>query len=810
MIRQSGFFFLIAVALITATPAAAQAVRLRADASAGQVAAPPAQQPSSGNTVGTVVDISGAVIPGADITITARDGRTSTVKTDGDGNFDAGVMAARVRVASEGFETVDVEVDGTGPVQVALRPVNFADSVVVTATRGAERLPSAASSTVLTSAELSNMAAGALDDALRSTPGFTLFRRSSSRVANPTTQGVTLRGVSGSGSSRTLVLADGVPLNDPFGSWVYWNRIPLAAIDRVEVVRGATGDLYGAGALGGVIQLLTVQPSRTRARATFDGGSHDTFRGSLFAAGEKDGWNASGAYEGVRTDGVYVLASEVRGAVDTKADSDYNTGFATFGKRGGNWHVNGRGAWYSEDRGNGTVVQVNNTDWQQFALDAGGYFGGGVFELHGVGSSQDYYQTFSAVAAGRATERLTFEQFIDTSHQALNAQWTRPIDKVTLIVGGDYRHTDSLQDEYRYALVTGVNTKSGPFLSGGTENVAAAYARANVAATDALSFEMGLRADSWKSEPEDASLPTKDVTYLSPRGAVAYRAGRYQMQASAYYANRTPTLNELHRRFAVGNQITNANPLLDPETLTGVEGGVLAQYATTSIRGNVFLQQSRRRDRERDPVADADADRPAAPELRHDSRDRRRNRSRHTLHQHPERERPDCVHVEPFPRLGGDAGDRGQLRAAGAQGAGRRCADLGRSALVHRRDAGAFQRRAVRRRPEHPGVRARRLWRVGCDSQPRRGSRPQCVPGGREHPRHRIRHRAHAAALDRLAAHDPRRRPGYLAVRTGTRFHWFQGSTVPEVSFCSGSRRFGTPSERCPWNLWNCLELWNN
>ena len=78
-------------------------------------------------------------------------------------------------------DNTTVEISGSGPVQVVLRPVNFADSVVVTATRGAERLPSAASSTVLTSAELSNMAAGALDDALRSTPGFTLFRRSSSR-----------------------------------------------------------------------------------------------------------------------------------------------------------------------------------------------------------------------------------------------------------------------------------------------------------------------------------------------------------------------------------------------------------------------------------------------------------------------------------------------------------------------------------------------------------------------------------------------------------------------------------------------------
>ena len=556
---------------------------------AAQTVATPPAQPASTNTVGSVVDISGAVIPGAEVVVTSRDGRTSTVTTAGDGSFDAGVLASRVRVTSLGFEAAVVEITGSGPVQIVLRPVNFADSVVVTATRGAERLPSAASSTVLTSAELSNMAAGALDDALRSTPGFTLFRRSSSRVANPTTQGVTLRGVSGSGASRTLVLADGVPLNDPFGSWVYWNRIPLAAVDKVEVVRGATGDLYGAGALGGVVQLLTVQPSRTRARATIDGGSHDTFRGSLFGAAEKNGWNASGAYEGVRTDGVYVLGSEVRGPVDTPADSDYQTGFGTFGFRSRNWHVTARGAGYSEERGNGTVVQVNTTDWQQFSVEGGGVVGGGVFEFAGVGSTQDYYQTFSAVAAGRATERLTFKQFIDTSHSGFNAQWTKPLNKLTMIVGGDYRNTDSVQDEFRYILVTGVNTETGPFISGGEETVAAAYARANLAVNDRTTIELGARADTWQSEPVDPALPTKEVSYISPRGAVSVRAGRYQFQASGYYANRTPTLNELYRRFAVGNQITNANPELEPETLTGVEGGVLAEYTRTSIRATAFL-----------------------------------------------------------------------------------------------------------------------------------------------------------------------------------------------------------------------------
>ena len=546
--------------------------------------------PAAAQTVtGTVLDISGGVIPAASITAVTSDGKSVTVTSDDAGRFDTGVAAVRLSVKSVGFEEATLQVTGTGPINVILRPVNFADSVVVTASRGAERLPSAASSTVITSAELSNMAAGALDDALRSTPGFTLFRRSSSRVANPTTQGVTLRGVSGSGASRTLVLADGVPLNDPFGSWVYWNRIPMAAVDRVEVVRGATGDLYGAGALGGVVQLLTVQPIRSRARATIDGGSHDTVRGSLFAAAERNGWAASGAFEGVRTDGAFVIGSEVRGAVDRKADSDYQTGFVTASRRKDSWHLTLRGAGYGEERGNGTPVQVNTTDWKQLSAVAGGVVAGGMFDLQVASSNQDYHQTFSAVAAGRATERLTFAQTIETNHGMGNAQWSRPFGRTTMIVGADYRYTHSVQDELRYVLVSGVNTPAGPFKSGGTERVGAGYARASINATDALTIEIGARGDAWTSEPEDATQPTKSVNFFSPRGAVAWRHGRFQAQGSAYHAYRTPTLNELHRRFAAGNAVTNANPLLEPETLTGVEGGVLVQFNRASFRTTAFF-----------------------------------------------------------------------------------------------------------------------------------------------------------------------------------------------------------------------------
>ena len=126
--------------------------------------------------------------------------------------------------------------------------------MVVSAGRVEQRLSDVPThTTVLTREDIERSSAQTVDDLLREVPGFSLFRRSSSLVANPTTQGVSLRGIGPSGVSRTLVLLDGVPLNDPFGGWVYWSKVPLESIERIEIVRGGGSALYGNYALGGVI-----------------------------------------------------------------------------------------------------------------------------------------------------------------------------------------------------------------------------------------------------------------------------------------------------------------------------------------------------------------------------------------------------------------------------------------------------------------------------------------------------------------------------------------------------------------------------
>src|SRR5436305_3684241 len=177
------------------------------------------------------------------------------------------------------------------PVARGEEPPKAVDSITVTATRTETRLADTPASVVILDRQtIAASASPLIDDTLRQVPGFTLFRRSGSRVANPTAQGVSLRGVGASGASRAIVLDDGIPLNDPFGGWIFWGRVPATSLDRIEVLRGGASDLYGSGAMGGVVQFLRRRDDAVVA--DLSGGSEATRDASLFVARGGDDWRA--------------------------------------------------------------------------------------------------------------------------------------------------------------------------------------------------------------------------------------------------------------------------------------------------------------------------------------------------------------------------------------------------------------------------------------------------------------------------------------------------------------------------------------
>ena len=226
-----------------------------------------------------------------------------------------------------------------------------------------------ASIDVVSSEDLAATAAPVLDDALRYVPGFTLFRRTGSRVANPTAQGVTLRGLGGSGASRALVLDDGVPINDPFGGWVYWGRVPRGELDRVEVLRGGGSHRYGSGALAGVVQLVRRTGNEPRLDLEGSVGTQGTFHGAFNAQAGQGPWTIRVAAEGLTNDGYILVDDAVRGPVDVASSARFLTEEVDveYGWKGGT-RLFARGNIYSDERGNGTPLQANKSEMRTGAL----------------------------------------------------------------------------------------------------------------------------------------------------------------------------------------------------------------------------------------------------------------------------------------------------------------------------------------------------------------------------------------------------------------------------------------------------------
>src|ERR1051325_10341506 len=236
------------------------------------------------------------------------------------------------------------------------------ETITVTATRTKTRLADTPASVVVLDRNTVLDAATA-DDALRQVPGFALFRRTGSRTANPTSQGVSLRGVGASGASRALVLDDGIPLNDAFGGWVYWGRVPRAALDRGEVLPGGASDLYGSAAIGGGVQFLRRGDGVAVGASA---GSQRTGTFSLFAAHVLGSWRGSVAADILRTDGYVLVGRDPRGPVGVGANARHTAVDATLERAfGDSARAFLRGSHYNESRHNGTPLQINHTHFRQ-------------------------------------------------------------------------------------------------------------------------------------------------------------------------------------------------------------------------------------------------------------------------------------------------------------------------------------------------------------------------------------------------------------------------------------------------------------
>ncbi|HSK11416.1 MAG TPA: TonB-dependent receptor [Vicinamibacterales bacterium] len=537
-----------------------------------------AQQPdaSPARVTGRVVDLSGTPVPGALVVVRSPGRLVAEARTSDTGAFAIDVppgpleiVAAAPDLASASVRAALSPGERLDGLRLVLGAGIFAETVTVAAT--APGGGAVAGSTTVVTGEILDLVPGrALDDVLGMTPGFSLFRRSSSRVANPTAQGVSLRGLAASGASRALVLSDGVPANDPFGGWVYWNRIPRTAIDRVEVARGGRSDRYGADAIGGVVQILTA-PAVTSpdARVLLEAGSRGTGRASAFAGTARGAWNLAAAVEAARSGRAPVVAAGVRGPIDTRAGSRHVSGLAAVTWTAGpGFTASVRVNPFGEDRNNGTPGQRNDTRSAQVGASVSGTAGrNSVWDVQAWGQGGRYRQTFTTIAADRASETLTNTQRVESDAAGVRAQWRGGLGAATVAAGVEARQVHAENVEGRPLGATSS--------AGGRQRGPALFARAGLPVGSRLVLEGGGRWETWANRASHGDRAERRASSFSPRVAVAWRpAAAVTAHASAYRAFRAPTLNELYRGFRVGAISTIPNEQLRPERLTGAEAAI--------------------------------------------------------------------------------------------------------------------------------------------------------------------------------------------------------------------------------------------
>ncbi|NJD36630.1 MAG: TonB-dependent receptor [Betaproteobacteria bacterium] len=145
-------------------------------------------------------------------------------------------------------------------------------AIVVTATRFKEIDPGvAANISVITRQEIRNTPATNLPDLLSTRAGVDVRQLGGAMGRDAT---VDIRGFGTTATSNTLILVDGLRVNPVDLGAIIWSSIPLESVERIEIIRGSGAVLYGDGATGGVINIITDKSGRARAAVTATLGSY--------------------------------------------------------------------------------------------------------------------------------------------------------------------------------------------------------------------------------------------------------------------------------------------------------------------------------------------------------------------------------------------------------------------------------------------------------------------------------------------------------------------------------------------------------
>jgi len=503
-------------------------------------------------------------------------------------------MISRVMTQSIlGISGLMVVLTGQSGIAVAQTPASASNNpngpeveqIVVTATRSAQRLKDVPeSTTVVSMARLHETPSQTLDEVLRDVPSVQLPEASVEQV-HPTSDLVSMRGLSG---NRALVLLDGVPINDPFFGFIEWALVPLDSVERVEVIRGGDSTLWGDHAMGGVINVISRQPTKDELLEDAGGGTYGTVRSNTYGSYIMNdiakfsldyGYSTTNGFESIPKDELYASdrrtsdhANDVIGTGDFQITPDLTAGFKV-------------GYTVYNEFHQIVELSANKQDEETYQAHATQNFGNGLTLTALAFHDHDYFATANTgTSPGYATGAM---EYIENYHhtptkdfggslvlEQTSGGWLRNWE-----IGADI-HQIGGEDLSQIFSPTGQQQRID--IGSGMQLFAGGFAQTTIKPIDALTISAAVRYQyfdnyhGYDGTPGGlGDVPAKASYAFDPRVSIKYEVTPdWAVRAAAYEAFNAPTMSQLYRTFALPNGIFYGSATLTPEKLKGGEAGV--------------------------------------------------------------------------------------------------------------------------------------------------------------------------------------------------------------------------------------------
>lgn len=427
-------------------------------------------------------------------------------------------------------------------------------------------------------------ASGRIEDVLLGVAGFQQFRRSDSRSANPSAQGVTLRALGGNATSRALVLLDGVPMAHPFFGYIPLSAIAPERLENVRITHGGGSGAFGAGAVSGTIELESAGPD------TFGAWSASALvnqRGesevSALAAPRLGAGYAVASLRWDRGQGFHTTPRDQRVAATSRAAFDgWSAALRAVAPLDSQTELQVGGLLFDDER----TLRFKGADSTSSGQDASlRIVHRGAWQVDALGYVQA--RDFSNVVISSTRFTPTLDQRATPSTGLGGKLELRPPtgENLRFRLGADLRIARGRMEEEAFNAVSGARTAIR--MAGGRTQDIGLYGEVDAMLGD-LVLTGGARVDRWSvaggyfTSQDGAGALVSSQRFDdrsgwkgSFRGGALWRSdGGLSLRAAAYSGLRQPTLNELYRPFVVFPVETRANADLGNERLEGFEAGL--------------------------------------------------------------------------------------------------------------------------------------------------------------------------------------------------------------------------------------------